>query len=314
MFILNAMGCNSGKKFTFIDFETANRQRSSICSVGISVFENGLEIDSFYSLVKPEPFKIEIQCQSVNGVTYADVSNAPSLEDVFPKIKGYLKTYVIAHNAEFDMDCLSTWLFERKMAFPDFKYLCTKKISAILGEPSNSLDELCSFYGIKICKIHNALCDARACGELFFKLLPKLGDEKLNDISTEFGTRVYKEIEQSERIISRHFFDGGPLVEVEKVAETKNDLPYQEVDSIDFSKNFVVTGEFLNFKRKELEDKIKARGGKLQSMPTAKTSYIIIGGIASDGWANGNYGRKIEAALELPNVIFVRESDFLKFV
>ena len=308
------MNYSKDSKFTFIDFETANRQRSSICSVGISVFENGLEIDSFYSLVRPEPFKIELHYQKVHGITYADVSNAPLFEEIYPVVKEYLKTYVVAHNAEFDMDCLSTWLFERQMAFPDFKYLCTKEISDILGEPSNSLDELCSIYGIEICKIHNALCDARACGELFFKLLPKLGDEKLDDISAEFGTRVYKEFEQSERIISRHFFDSEPLVEVEDVEETKNDLPYQTVDSIDFSKNFVVTGEFLNFKRKELEDKIKARGGKLQSMPTAKTSYIIIGGIASDGWANGNYGRKIEAALKLPNVIFVRESDFLKFI
>lgn len=300
--------------YTFIDFEIANRQRSSICSVGISVFENGSEVDSFYSLVRPELFKIEMQYQKVHGITYADVANAPSFEDVFPQIKPFLKTYVVAHNAEFDMDCLSTWLFERKMAFPDFKYLCTKKISDMLGDSSNSLDELCSIYGIEICKIHNALCDARACGELFFKLLPKLGDEKLNDISTEFGTRVYKEIEQSERIISRHFFDGEPLVEVEEVSETKNDLPYQEVDSIDFSKNFVVTGEFLNFKRKELEDKIKALGGKLQSMPTAKTSYIIIGGIASDGWASGNYGRKIEKALTLPNIVFISESEFIKHI
>ena len=212
------------------------------------------------------------------------------------------------------MDCLSTWLFERQMAFPDFKYLCTKKIADMLGEPSNSLDDLCLIHGIEICKIHNALCDARACGNLFFKLLPKLSNEKLNDISTEFGTRVYKEIEQSERLISRHIFDSEPLVEVKNAAETKNDLPYQEVNTIDFSKNFVVTGEFINFSRKEIESKIKALGGKLQSMPSSKTSYIIIGGIASDGWANGNYGRKIEAALELPNVTFVRESDFLKFV
>lgn len=308
------MNYNKESKFTFIDFEVANRLRSSICSVGISVFENGAEVDSFYSLIRPEPFKIELQYQKVHGITYADVANAPSFEDVFPQIKPFLKTYVVAHNAEFDMDCLSTWLFERKMAFPDFKYVCTKKIADILGEPSNSLEELCSIYGIEVCQIHNALCDARACGELFFKLLPKLGNGKLNDISAEFGTRVYKEFEQSERIISRHFFDGVPLVEVEDAEETKNDLPYQAVDSIDFSKNFVVTGEFLNFKRRELEAKIKARGGKLQSMPNSKTAYIIIGGIASDGWANGNYGRKIEAALELPNVTFVRESDFLKFI
>lgn len=42
------------KDFAAIDFETANNERSSVCSVGIVVVRDGKMVDSFYSLIKPE--------------------------------------------------------------------------------------------------------------------------------------------------------------------------------------------------------------------------------------------------------------------
>ena len=43
------------KDFAAIDFETANNERSSVCSVGIVIVRNGEIVDSFYSLIQPEP-------------------------------------------------------------------------------------------------------------------------------------------------------------------------------------------------------------------------------------------------------------------
>ena len=43
------------ERFAAIDFETANNQRSSICSVGIAIVEDNKVIDSIYSLVRPTP-------------------------------------------------------------------------------------------------------------------------------------------------------------------------------------------------------------------------------------------------------------------
>lgn len=45
------------KDFAAIDFETANHERSSVCSVGIVIVRNGEIVDSFYSLINPEPRK-----------------------------------------------------------------------------------------------------------------------------------------------------------------------------------------------------------------------------------------------------------------
>ena len=41
--------------FAAIDFETANFERSSVCSVGVVIVRGGEIVDSFYSLIQPEP-------------------------------------------------------------------------------------------------------------------------------------------------------------------------------------------------------------------------------------------------------------------
>ena len=41
------------RDFAAIDFETANNQRSSVCSVGVVVVRDGEIADTFYSLINP---------------------------------------------------------------------------------------------------------------------------------------------------------------------------------------------------------------------------------------------------------------------
>lgn len=43
------------KDFAAIDFETANECPSSVCSVGVVIVRDGQIVDSFYSLIHPEP-------------------------------------------------------------------------------------------------------------------------------------------------------------------------------------------------------------------------------------------------------------------
>ncbi len=37
------------------DIKFVNKERSSVCSVGIVIVRNGEIVDSFYSLIQPEP-------------------------------------------------------------------------------------------------------------------------------------------------------------------------------------------------------------------------------------------------------------------
>ena len=71
------------KDFAAIDFETANNERSSVCSVGIVIVRNGEIVDTFYSLIQPEPNYYNYWCSQVHGLCHEDTDDAP----VFPKSK-----------------------------------------------------------------------------------------------------------------------------------------------------------------------------------------------------------------------------------
>ena len=51
--------------FAAIDFETANEQPSSVCSVGVVIVRGGEVVDSFYSLIHPEPEYYQWFCQQI---------------------------------------------------------------------------------------------------------------------------------------------------------------------------------------------------------------------------------------------------------
>ena len=64
------------RDFIAIDFETANQQPSSVCSVGVVMVRNGQIVDSFYSLIQPEPNYYNYWCQRVHGISESDTEDA----------------------------------------------------------------------------------------------------------------------------------------------------------------------------------------------------------------------------------------------
>ena len=71
------------KDFAAIDFETANNQRSSVCSVGIVVVRNDEIVDTFYSLINPEPNYYSYWCSQVHGLTRVVTGYAAVFADVW---------------------------------------------------------------------------------------------------------------------------------------------------------------------------------------------------------------------------------------
>lgn len=52
-----------------IDFETANYERSSMCSVGVVIVRGGEIVGTFYSLIKPEPEYYNYRCSQVHSLS-----------------------------------------------------------------------------------------------------------------------------------------------------------------------------------------------------------------------------------------------------
>ena len=75
------------RDFAAIDFETANNERTSVCSVGVVIVRNGEIVDSFYSLIKPEPNYYNYWCTQVHGLTRQDTEDAPIFPEVWKQIE-----------------------------------------------------------------------------------------------------------------------------------------------------------------------------------------------------------------------------------
>ena len=114
------------KDFAAIDFETANNERSSVCSVGIVIVRNGEIVDTFYSLIQPEPNYYNYWCSQVHGLCHEDTDDAP----VFPKVWAQIEPLIenlplVAHNKPFDEGCLKAVFRVYQMDYPDYEFYDT---------------------------------------------------------------------------------------------------------------------------------------------------------------------------------------------
>lgn len=68
--------------FAAIDFETANKERSSVCSVGIVIVRNGEITEKLYRLIRPYPNYYSYWNTQVHGLTFQDTDCAPTFPEV----------------------------------------------------------------------------------------------------------------------------------------------------------------------------------------------------------------------------------------
>lgn len=114
------------RDFAAIDFETANNQRSSVCSVGVVVVRNGEIADTFYSLINPEPNYYTYWCSQVHGLTREDTEDAPVFPAVWAQIEPLIEGLpLVAHNRPFDESCLKAVFRVYQMDYPDYEFYDT---------------------------------------------------------------------------------------------------------------------------------------------------------------------------------------------
>ncbi len=96
------------ESFVAIDYETANSDKKSACSLGVSIVTDGKVIETFQSLIKPpddfaefDPFNTMI-----HGITKKDVKNAPNFMEVWDAVEKYNPNYklpFVCHYSGFDI-------------------------------------------------------------------------------------------------------------------------------------------------------------------------------------------------------------------
>ena len=162
------------KNFAAIDFETANRERTSVCSVGIVIVRNGQITEKIYELIRPRPDYYNYWNTQVHGMTAADTADALRFPEVWQKIAPRIHNLpLIAHNSVFDEGCLKAVFELYEMPYPDYTFHCTCRASRrIFGKqlPNHKLDTVSLHCGFDLSNHHHALADAEACAHIALQL------------------------------------------------------------------------------------------------------------------------------------------------
>lgn len=155
--------------FAAIDFETANSNRSSICSLGIVIVENGKITDKIYRLVRPQPNFYCSWATNIHGLSYHDTLEEPEFPEVWEEISVRLGSLpLIAHNSSFDAGCLKAVHDLYGMQYPGYEFYCTYRTARkVFPELKNhQLHTVAAHIGYDLENHHHALADAEACAEI----------------------------------------------------------------------------------------------------------------------------------------------------
>ena len=162
------------RDFAAIDFETANYDRSSVCSVGVVIVRDGEIVDKFYSLIQPEPNYYNYWCTQVHGLCRTDTDDAPVFPEVWAQIEPLIEGLpLVAHNRPFDEGCLRAVFRTYQMDYPEYEVLDTLAASRRLQPDleNHQLQTVAAACGYCMENHHHALADAEACAWIARELL-----------------------------------------------------------------------------------------------------------------------------------------------
>jgi DNA polymerase-3 subunit epsilon len=241
--------------FTVIDIETAKSERSSICHIGLIKVVDSVFTEEISYLIKPPDNEYSAWNSNIHGISADDTKDSLIFPEVWDKIKTYIEDqYLVAHNASYNIDCLSKAMKLYDINVPQFKSCCTYKLTG------GRLEEVCNAFNIKLDNNRDALSDARACAKIFLKLLNKK------------ETNICKEKKQKQALSNTN------QVHEENISNKL--IPELEDSNLRNpfnNKKVVFLGVLQKIKREKAAQLLKNLGANIGSGVTKKTDYAISG-------------------------------------
>ncbi|KAB7671799.1 exonuclease domain-containing protein [Bacillus sp. B1-b2] len=273
--------------FIAIDFEIANEDMASACSIGLAYVKNNEIVKEQYYLIKPPATTFDPRFTAIHGMTEKDVENERGFIEIWELLKDDLTNNIlVAHNAQFDMSVLHCCLETNNIKKPELTYICSIPIStrAIRGQKvGQSLKERTSYFGISIGEHHHAGSDAKACAELVITSVKSRKKESLQHFYESYTTLPVKQFSEIKAQTSFGKSYKKPIkqplkkftsVSISDITPTVN--TFNESHPF-FEKNIVFTGDLSSLDRKEAMQSVVNAGGILKSGVSSKIDYLVVG-------------------------------------
>lgn len=222
-----------------------------------------------------------------------------------------------AHSAEGDVDALSSCLFHPRGHGDYLKnLLCTdafvfkqhnqsafkRTASGMTSELSRSCESLLHVIGAIISDKHLHDSEINFIHD-WIKAHPSASLAWPGNIIVQQVNQILSDglITEDERIYLLNSLNEILAGSLNKVADAVERVDFQldEPGVIDFSSHsFCLSGNFLFGDKDRCIEEITKRGGVISARVTKKLNYLIVGSLGSDQWKHGNFGTKVEKAIQ----------------
>lgn len=249
-------------KYIAFDIETTglDPMYDEIIEIGAINIEDGKEIGTFSTLIKPE-YKIDEFITELTGITNEMVMDAPKINEVLPKFMNFIKgSVILGHNVNFDINFIYDNLINEDMHPITNDFVDTLRLSRrLLPElKHHRLSDLANYYNIDTTGSHRSLTDVRITIDIF-KNLEKLVESKYSNIENfkdACKKKRYSDFKASDIITTNTEFDE---------------------DNLLYDKSVAITGTLEKMSRKEAMQIIADLGGHCQDGVNKETNYLILG-------------------------------------
>lgn len=242
--------------FVAVDFETMTKNPASICAAGFVKVVNGVIHEQWYSLIKPVEDDMPETFTWLHGITYEMTASAPTYPTAHAKLREMLSdgSPFVCHWTGADVRFAEAAQEHYSLNNCINETVDTYELSGM------NLANACEYYGIDLGNHHDALCDARACAQLFLALqgLP---------ITPPKPKRRGKFDEMTEvRHIDKHTLS----------VPTEDEI--SDKSTIFYHSNCVITGTFTAYpKREELAKILRDLGADINTAISGKTTLVVAG-------------------------------------
>ncbi len=175
-----------------IDFETANEQRGSACSVGLAWIEDGRVARVEERLIRPKTMRFSSFNIAIHGIRPEHVEDAGEFPEVMDEFADEFRgATMIAHNAAFDFSVWRACLDQYRQSYPELSYLCSVKMAQKVWPDlgSHKLNVLASHLGLTFAH-HNAAEDAAVCAEAALSMARSLRVSSVREVPAMIGMRA----------------------------------------------------------------------------------------------------------------------------
>ena len=189
--VVNDKGQSIDTTYCVLDLETTglSAKTEKITEIGIMKVKNGEVLEEFCEFVNPEK-PIPQRVQEITNITDDMVKDAPTIEEIFPKVLEFIKgTVLVAHNATFDIGFLKTVAKDLGYEF-DYTYVDTLPLARKLYPElkKHKLGKIAEYLKIKVEVAHRALDDVDTTVKVLremMKTLKERGAKTVGDIATK---------------------------------------------------------------------------------------------------------------------------------